>query len=108
MALILKITEAAWSCIHYMQFNKVTLLPLKLTHWGRDEMAAVSQATFSNVFLWMKILYFDSNFIKFVSKGPIDNNSALVHVMSWRGTGGKPLSESLMIILLTYHSASVS
>ena len=26
-----------------------------LTHWGRDKMAAIFQATFSNAFSWMKI-----------------------------------------------------
>ena len=29
-----------------------------LTHWGRDEMDAISQTTFSNAFSWMKILKF--------------------------------------------------
>ena len=35
----------------------IWLSPLPL-----DKMAAISQTTFSNTFLWMKILYLDSNF----------------------------------------------
>ena len=33
---------------------------------------------------------------KFVPKGQIDNKSAFVRVMAWRGTGDKPLSESML------------
>ena len=29
---------------------------LRLTHWGRDKMAAISQTTLSNAFSWMKML----------------------------------------------------
>ena len=34
--------------------------------------------------------------LKFVPKGPIDNNPALVQVMAWRWTGDKPLSEPVL------------
>ena len=33
------------------------------------------------------------NSVKFVLKGPIDNNPALVYIMAWRRIGEKPLSE---------------
>ena len=42
------------------------------------------------------ILYFDSNFTKFVLKGPIDNKLALVQVMAWQWSGDKPLSETMV------------
>ena len=45
-------------------------------HWGRDKMAADFLTTFSNAFPWMKTFDFQ---IQFVSKGPINNNTALVH-----------------------------
>ena len=32
----------------------------------------------------------------FVSKGPIDNNPALVKIMAWRRIGDKPLSEPML------------
>ena len=34
--------------------------------------------------------------LKFVPKGPIDSKSALVHVMTWRRTGNKPLPEPML------------
>ena len=34
--------------------------------------------------------------LTFVPKGPTDNKSALVLVMTWRPTGGKPLPETML------------
>ena len=34
--------------------------------------------------------------LKFVPKGPIDNNQPLVQLMGWRQIGDKPLSESVL------------
>ena len=34
--------------------------------------------------------------LKFVPKGPIDNNPALFHIMAWRQIGDKPLSEPML------------
>ena len=34
--------------------------------------------------------------LKFVPKGPIDNNQALVQIMAWRQIGDKPLSEPML------------
>ena len=33
--------------------------------------------------------------MKFVTKGPSDNKTALVQVMAWRRTGDKPLPEPM-------------
>ena len=38
--------------------------------------------------------------LKFVSKGPIDNNPALVQIMAWRRIGDKPLSEPILAPLI--------
>ena len=35
--------------------------------------------------------------LKFVPKGSIDNNPALVQVMAWRWTGDMPLSEPMLV-----------
>ena len=50
-----------------------------------------------------KRIFFNENFcilieisLKFVPKGPIDNNSALVQIMAWRRIGDKPLSEPML------------
>ena len=40
--------------------------------------------------------------LKFVPKGPINNNPALVRIMAWRRPGDKPLSETMMVILPTH------
>ena len=40
--------------------------------------------------------------LKYARKGPIDNNPALVQIMAWRLSGGKPLSEPMMISLPTH------
>ena len=71
-----------------------------LTHRGRDKMDAISQTTFSNVFSWMKMHGF--RLLKFVPKVRINNVPALVQIMSWRRPGDKPLSEPMMVSLLTH------
>ena len=40
--------------------------------------------------------------LKFVPKGPINNIPALVQIMAWRRPGDKPLSEPMMVSLLTH------
>ena len=39
--------------------------------------------------------------LTFVRKGPINNIPALVQIMAWRRPGDKPLSEPMMVSLLT-------
>ena len=40
--------------------------------------------------------------LKYVRKGPIDNNPALVQIMAWCRSGDKPLSEPMMVSLPTH------
>ena len=40
--------------------------------------------------------------LKFVPKGPINNIPALIQIMAWRRSGDKPLSELMMVSLLTH------
>ena len=40
--------------------------------------------------------------LKFVPKGPINNNPALVQIMAWHQSGDKPLSEPMMVSLLMH------
>ena len=40
--------------------------------------------------------------LKFVPKGPINNVPALVQIMAWCRPGDKPLSEPVMVSLLTH------
>ena len=57
-------------------------------------MAAIFQTTFS----WMKMYKFG---LSFVFEGPINNIPTLVQIMAWRRPGDKPLSEPMMVILLS-------
>ena len=90
-------------------------------------MAVISQMMFSNAFYWIKMyelrlrfhrslfLRFEFTIIqhenvlisikislKFIPKGPINNIQALVQTVDWRRPGDRPLSESMIIILLTH------
>ena len=40
--------------------------------------------------------------LKYVRKGPIDNNPSLVQIMAWRRSDDKPLSEPMMVSLPTH------
>ena len=73
---------------------------------GRDFADDMFKCIFLNENIWIPI----EISLKFVPKGSINNNPALVQIMAWRLPGDKPLFEPMMIILLTYmrHSASMS
>ena len=61
-------------------------------------MAAISQTTLSNVFLSENIRIS----MKFVPTGPVNDIPALVQIVAWRRSGDKPLSEPMMVSLLTH------
>ena len=74
-----------------------------LTHWSRDNMAAISQTTPSKAFLWVKMLEFRFNLsLKFVTQGLINKVTTLVQIMAWRRPGNKPLSELRPLSFLTH------
>ena len=58
-------------------------------------MAAISQMTHSNAFLWMNTFVFWFQFQ--LSLSPNDIKPALVQVMSWRRKGVKPLPDPMLI-----------
>ena len=58
----------------------------------------ILKCIFMNDNVWISL-----NFsLKFVPRVSIDNTPALVQIMAWRRPGDKPLSEPMMISLLTY------
>ena len=69
-----------------------------LTHCGRDKMADIFKCIFlnENCCILIKIS------LKYVLKGSIDNNPALVQIMAWCRIGNKPLFEPMMVSLLTH------
>ena len=58
--------------------------------------------TFKRIFLNENVRISIKISLKFVPKGTINNNPALVQIMAWRRSGDKPLSEPMMVSLLTH------
>ena len=58
--------------------------------------------TFKRIFLDENVRISIKIPLKFVHKGPINKISALVQIMAWRRPGDKPLSEPMMVRLLTH------
>ena len=58
--------------------------------------------TFKHIFLNEYVRTSIKISLKFVPKGPINNNPALVQIMAWRRSGDEPLSEPVMVSLLTH------
>ena len=75
----------------------VLLNTLRLRQTGRHFADAIFKCFFLNENVWIPIKIS----LKFVSKGPINNISALVQIMAWHRPG-QPLSEPMMVSLLTH------
>ena len=58
--------------------------------------------TFKRIFLNENVGISIKISLKFVPKGPINNIPALVQIMGWRRPGDKPLTEPMVVILLTH------
>ena len=58
--------------------------------------------TFKCIFLKENVRISIKISLKFVSKSPIDNIPALFQIMAWHRPGDKPLSEAMMVSLLTH------
>ena len=58
--------------------------------------------TFKRIFLDKNARISIKISLKFVPMGPINNNPALVQIMAWRRPGDKPLSEPMVVSLLTH------
>ena len=58
--------------------------------------------TFKRIFLNENVGISIKISLKFVPKGPISNIPALVQIMAWRRPGDKPLTEPMVVRLLTH------
>ena len=65
---------------------------------GRHFADDIFKCIFLNKNVWIPIKISQ----KFVPKGAINNIPALVQIMAWRRPGDKPLSEPMMVSLLTH------
>ena len=80
-----------WMCV--VKLN--TLRPRQNRRHFADE---IFKWIFLNENVWISIKIS----LKFVPRGPISNITALVQIMAWRRPGDKPLSEPMMVRLLTH------
>ena len=79
------------------------VLFLSFTHWGRDKMATISRDDiFNRIFVNENVIISIKFSLQFVPKGQINNIPVLVQTMAWRRPGNKPLSEAVMVSLLTH------
>ena len=91
--LSLLIMVAAQYKLRFPPFN--TLRPRQNEQHFADD---IFKRILFNENLWISIKLS----LKFVPKGPINNIPALVQIMAWRRPGDKPLSEPMMVSLLTH------
>ena len=71
---------------------------LRLRQNGRRFPDDIFKCIFLNENVWITIRIS----LKFVSRGPSNNIPALVQIVAWHRSGDKPLSEPMMVILLTH------
>ena len=92
-----QITACSWTAwSHYLNqcwFN--SLRPRRNRRYNADDI-------FKCIFLRENAWIPTKISLKFVPKGPINNIPALVQIMAWRRPGDKPLSEPMMVSLLTH------
>ena len=76
----------------------ITLNALRPRQNGRH----FADDTFKRIFMNENVRIFINISLKFVPKGLINNIPALVQIMAWCRPGDKPLSEPMMVNLLTH------
>ena len=89
----------AWSPIQVRQCHLVPRIA-QSTHSGQGKMAVNFLTTISNSFSGITIYKFRLTF--HWSLFPINNIPASGQIMTWRRPGDKPLSEPMMVNLLTH------
>ena len=88
-------------CNDPIQGHKILMTLVLSTHWHRDKKGwHIADDIFKDIFVNENIPINIS--LKFVPNGPINNIPALFKIMAWRRPGDKPLSEPMMVSLLTH------
>ena len=82
--------------LHYLK--ALIISKLRLRQNGRHFPDDIFKYFFLNKKIWISI----KNSLNFVPKGPVNNIPALVQLMSWRQPGDKPLSEPVVVSLLSH------
>ena len=84
------VLDLSWESLH--------LTSLRPRQNGRHFADDIFKCIFLNENAWISLKIS----LKFFPKVPIDNIPALVQIMAWRRPGDKPLSEPMMVSLLTH------
>ena len=87
-----------WLRCIFWDFSHTNVYTLRPRQNGRR----FADDTFKRIFLNESVGISIKISLKFVQKGPINNNPALVQIMAWCRSGDKPLSEPMMNSLLTH------
>ena len=85
-------------CQVWGDFLENTVNTLRSRQNGRHFAHDIFKRIFLNGNVWISI----NISLRSVPGGPIDNIPALVQIMAWRWPGDKPLSEPMMVNLLTH------
>ena len=85
-------------CVIWKQHCRQWFNSLRLRQNGR----CFADDTFKRIFLNENVRIAIKISLKFVPRGPINNIPALVQIMAWHRPGDKPLSEPVMVSLLTH------
>ena len=90
--------DACYNRCATLFYIHITLNTLRPRQDGRPFPDDIFKSIFfnENVQILIKIS------LTFVPKAPINNIPALVQIMAWRRRGDKPLSEPMMVSLLTH------
>ena len=98
-------TARGWNdlcCMSLATTPHVEYWPYFNTLRPRQNGRLFADDTFKRIFLNKNIRISTKISLKFVPKGLINNIAALVQIMAWRRPGDRPLSEPMMISLLTH------
>ena len=93
-----KKVSRSWIESHHHQITYQLLNTLR----PRQNGPRFADNTFKRIFLNENVRISIKISQKFVPKGPINNIPALVQVRAWRRSGDKPLSEPMLVSLLTH------
>ena len=92
------IPQNSWAVITYPWPN----IRLLNTSRPRQNGCHFTDDRFKCIFLRENVLILITISLKFVPRGPINNIPSLVQIMAWRCPGDKPLTEPVMVSLLTH------
>ena len=84
---------ASYNLVNIVSVN--TLRPRQNGHYFPDDM-------FKGIFLNENVSILITISVKFVPRCPINNIPALVQIIAWRRPGDEPLSEPIMVSLLSH------